>query len=110
MLIKRMTHEKNRWEGNSTRTRTNTYTHLHTHLDSFKDLEHEVAVMNVVEGLLGFVDNVVEIAVQQLHDDVEFIIVLVDQQVFERHDVRVRFEIPGPPPGSRMGFDSRTRL
>lgn len=48
-----------------------------TNLDPLKDLEHEVAVVDVVEGLVGLVDDVVEVAVQQLHDDVELVLVLV---------------------------------
>lgn len=66
-----------------------------TDLDPLENLEHEVAVVYVIEGLVGLVDHVVEVAVQKLHDDVELVVLLVDQQILQGDDVRVRLEIPG---------------
>lgn len=35
-----------------------------------------------------------EVRVEQLHDDVQLVVVLADEEVFQRHDIGVRPEVP----------------
>ncbi len=63
-------------------------------LDSLEDLEHEVAVVDVVQRLVRLVDHVVEVAVQQFHHDVQLVVLPIYEQVLQRNDVRVRREVP----------------
>lgn len=66
---------------------------LPPNLDSLKKLEHEVAVVGIAQRLRGLYDAV-QVRVQQLHHDVQLVVVLADEQVLQRHDVRVRTQVP----------------
>ena len=66
-----------------------------SHLDSSQDLIHEVAVVGIPQSLLGLIDDVVKIAVEQLHHDVKLVVVLANEQVFEGNDVLVGSQVSG---------------
>ena len=66
----------------------------YSYLDPLQNLEHKVAVVGIPQGLLGLVDDVVEVAVQQLHDDVNLVVVFAHEQIFQRHDVFLGSQVP----------------
>ena len=70
------------------------YYGFYTHLNSPEKLVHEVAVVCVSQRLRGL-DNAAEIGIKQIHDDVQLVMILAHEQIFERYDVWVHPKISG---------------